>query len=283
MIKKVGIVGAGVMGVATALELARHGIIVFVKDISPQVISCAQNNFKREFRTACMLSDAYKSINYTEIINNVRFQVDYSGFDEADLVIENISEDVCKKINEYKNLVSHCKENVIYALNTSCIPITKLAASFSNPSRVIGMHMMNPVYHKSLVEVINGMHTSSDTTNTLQSFLLQIGKKPVIINDGIGFVSNRLSHTLMNEAAFIVQSGVSTASQVDEIMRGAFGHHMGPLETADLIGLDTVVASLNILYEMYQDSKYRCCPLLRQLVDAGHHGRKTGRGFFSYQ
>ena len=141
---------------------------------------------------------------------------------------------------------------------------------------------MNPVPLKEMVEVIKGYHTSKETEEEIVSFLKSLGKKPIVIGDLPGFVSNRISHLFMNEAAFIVQDGIATPEQVDNIIKLGFNHKMGPLETADLIGLDTVVNSLEVLYESYQDPKYRCCPLLKKMVDAGHLGRKSGKGFYKY-
>jgi 3-hydroxybutyryl-CoA dehydrogenase len=141
---------------------------------------------------------------------------------------------------------------------------------------------MNPVHLKPTVEVIRGFHTSPKTIDVLQALFAQLHKQAIIVEDLPGFVSNRISHVFMNEAAFVMQDQLATAEQVDQIFKQCFGHKMGPLETADLIGLDTVANSLDVLYESFQDSKYRCCPLLRKLVDAGHLGRKTGRGFHIY-
>ena len=145
-----------------------------------------------------------------------------------------------------------------------------------------GLHFMNPVHLKPTVEVIRGRQTSDATLDIVQQLLGRLCKTAVVVNDWPGFVSSRLSHVFMNEAAFTLQEGVATAEQIDTIFKKCYSHKMGPLETADLIGLDTVVRSLNVLYESFQDPKYRCCPLLRQLVEAGHLGRKTGQGFYSY-
>jgi len=144
------------------------------------------------------------------------------------------------------------------------------------------MHLMNPVWLKPTVEVIRGVHTSDQTIDTLLQLLSRLDKEAIVVEDMPGFVSNRISHLFMNEAAFVLQDQVSTAEKIDAIFKKCFGHKMGPLETADLIGLDTVMRSLDVLYESFQDPKYRCCPLLRRLVDAGHLGRKTGKGFYVY-
>ena len=199
-----------------------------------------------------------------------------------DLVIENIIEDQKVKIELYKELDKICGTNTIYFVNTSCIPITKIASCVSKPENVIGVHFMNPVPLKEMVEVIKGYYTSETIIEKTKEFLKSIGKISVVVNDYPGFVANRLSHLFMNEAAFLVQDQVATPAEIDMIFKKGYGHKSGPLETADLIGLDTVVNSLAILYESYQDSKFRCCPLLKKMVDAGLLGRKSGKGFYNY-
>jgi len=171
---------------------------------------------------------------------------------------------------------------VCFGANTSCISITKIAGATTRPANVVGIHLMNPVHLKPTVEVIRGFHTSEGTIDTLLRLFAVLGKDAVIVEDLPGFVSNRISHLFMNEAAFVLQDGVATPENIDAICKKCFGHTMGPLETADLIGLDTVMRSLDVLYESFQDSKYRCCPLLRKLVHAGHLGRKSGKGFYVY-
>ncbi|CAG5087367.1 3-hydroxyacyl-CoA dehydrogenase involved in xenocoumacin synthesis [Thermobacillus xylanilyticus] len=282
MIQRVAIIGAGVMGCATALDVAKHGYSVILKDISSAAAEQAVPNIRREYRTACMLNPEYRKVELSDILDRIQVRLDYDGIGEADLIIENISENAELKMEEYVRLVKHCKHDALFALNTSCISITKLAAGIPDPSRVIGIHLMNPVPLKSMVEVIRGWHTSRETEERVVQFLETLGKKPIVINDLPGFVTNRLSHLFMNEAAFLVQDGVASPEQIDKIIKHGFGHKMGPLETADLIGLDTVVHSLDVLYESYQDPKFRCCPLLRKMVDAGLLGRKSGRGFYQY-
>lgn len=278
----VAIVGAGVMGCATALDLARHGCEVLLKDISSDALHRAKHVIKQEYRAAGMIRNEYLSVDLNTIYQRISIQEDYANFEHADVIVENVSEDLEKKTTVYADLAEVCSSKALFALNTSCISITKLASHLPDPSRVIGVHFMNPVPLKEMVEVIRGYHTSKETEDEMVAFLRTVGKKPVVIDDLPGFVSNRLSHLFMNEAAYLVQDGIATAKQVDQIMKQGFHHKMGPLETADLIGLDTVVHSLEVLYDSYQDPKYRCCPLLKKMVDAGLWGRKSGRGFYDY-
>jgi 3-hydroxybutyryl-CoA dehydrogenase len=170
----------------------------------------------------------------------------------------------------------------VFVVNTSALPITKVASVTSRPEQVIGVHFMNPVPMKTCVELIPGQHTSAETVRRTRELLAAMGKKVVDVKDTCGFISNRVLMLTVNEAAFLVHEGVATAEAVDEVFRSCFGHPMGPLETADLIGVDTVLYSVEVLYEHYNDSKYRPCPLLRTMTDAGLHGRKSGRGFYEY-
>src|SRR6185436_18337484 len=166
--------------------------------------------------------------------------------------------------------------------NTSCISITQIASVTRRPANIVGIHLMNPVHLKPTVEVIRGFHTSEGAMDTLLQLFSRLNKQAIVVEDLPGFVSNRISHLFMNEAAFVLQDNVASAEQIDLIFKKCFGHKMGPLETADLIGLDTVMLSLDVLHESFRDPKFRCCPLLRKLVHAGHLGRKTGRGFHAY-
>ena len=280
--KRVAVVGAGVIGCTIALAVARYGYNVLLKDVSIDVLEQAKKSIRLHHRTACMLNKSYAECDFPIVESRISFQNSYDNFDKVAFVIENITEYFPEKTKLYQELGQVCHEDTIYAINTSCISITKLAPFLPRPSNVIGAHFMNPATIKDLVEVIRGAVTSSQTEEKLLYFLKSIKKSGVVINDVPGFVSNRLSHLLMNEAAAIVQEKVATVKQVDTIMRQGFGHSMGPLETADLIGLDTVVNSLNILHESYHTEKYRCCPMLEKMVEAGYLGRKSGKGFYNY-
>ncbi len=208
---------------------------------------------------------------------------DYAQLAAADFVVENVVEKWPIKHDVYQLLDRHCRPECVFAANTSAISITKIGGATGRPDRVVGMHFMNPVPLKPMVEVIRGFHTSEATLARAFEFLTLLDKEGIVVNDMPGFVSNRVLMLTINEAIFLVQDQVAAYDDVDRIFKGCFGHKMGPLETGDLIGLDTILFSLEVLYESYNDDKFRPCPLLRKMVDAGLHGRKSGRGFYTYE
>lgn len=281
-INTIAVIGAGTMGTHLALELAVHGKNVILKDIGDTAITAAADTIRKDWRMFRMMRKEWKEIVLEDVMSRLHFTVSDNDIEEAQLVIENISEDWEKKKKLYMALALRMPAGVLYAVNTSCIPITRIAALLPDPSLVTGTHFMNPVPLKELVEVIRGYHTSDETLSCIRSFLKAIGKMTVVVDDAPGFVANRLSHLFMNEAAFLVQEGVASAKDIDIVFKKGYGHAMGPLETADLIGLDTVLSSLKILYDSYQDPKFRSCPLLEKMVSAGLLGRKSGKGFYQY-
>ena len=281
-VSQVAVIGAGVMGCDIALNLACYDYPVILIDQNQDALNIAKDRVEKGFRMVKMMNRDFSKKSVDEILGKIEFTLRYNNISDVDIVIENISEDWEQKRELYLKLKELCSEQTLYAVNTSCIPITKLASLLNNPEYMIGMHFMNPVPLKKAVEVIRGYHTSEETIVKAKSFLHSIKKTAIIVNDSPGFVANRLSHLFMNEAAFLVQEQIASPKEIDAIFKMGYGHAMGPLETADLIGLDTVVDSLEVLYDNYQDPKFKCCPLLRKMTDAGLYGRKSGEGFYKY-
>jgi len=281
-LKQVGVLGAGNIGSGVVTDLVLHGLSVVAVDISDEILQRAQHDVLNNIRLAPLVSKTLPRITKEEAVARMVLTTDLRDVAPCDFVIENVTEDWDIKKRVYENLERVMRPEVCFGANTSCLSITKIAGATKRPAKVVGMHLMNPVWLKPTVEVIRGVHTSDQTIDTLLQLLSRLDKEAIVVEDMPGFVSNRISHLFMNEAAFVLQDQVSTAEKIDAIFKKCFGHKMGPLETADLIGLDTVMRSLDVLYESFQDPKYRCCPLLRRLVDAGHLGRKSGKGFYVY-
>lgn len=282
-IQTVGVVGAGVMGVGVAQNLAQTNHQVILVDISEDILDKA----KQEIRNNIRFQGFFKKTDNTEapdtVLNRIEFSTNYKFLEKADFVVENVTEKWDIKKQVYSLLDSICPADSVFAANTSAIPITRIASVTKRADKVIGMHFMNPVPMKPMVEVIRGYHTSEQTIEIAKKMLAQMGKECIIVNDSPGFVSNRVLMLTINEAVFLLQDQVATVEDVDKIFKSCFGHKMGPLETADLIGLDTILFSIEVLYENFNDSKYRPCPLLKKMVDAGLHGKKSGKGFYVYQ
>ncbi|MBY0596365.1 3-hydroxyacyl-CoA dehydrogenase family protein [Bacillus bingmayongensis] len=281
--KYVGVVGAGVMGADMALDLSMNGYKVILTDINEEKLQDAEENIRKTFKLVQLVRKRVVKSSLEEVLENIHFSTNINDFARAEIIIENVTEDWSVKQKIYEKLRDICHENTIYFVNTSCISITKVGALMHYPNKVIGAHFMNPVPLKELVEVIKGHETSDDTVETTKHFLKSFGKNPVVVNDFPGFVSNRVLMLTINESIWTVQDQVGTPYNVDKIFRDGFGHKMGPLATADLIGLDTILNSLLVLYESYKDPKFRPCPLLVKMVDAGQLGKKSGKGFFSYE
>jgi 3-hydroxybutyryl-CoA dehydrogenase len=281
-IKSVAVIGAGTMGCDLAATLPLYNYNVILKDVHKQELINAQNKIKTILKSYKLSKHSSMSHSVEQLFSKITFVNDYSQFNTIDLVIENIDEIYEKKHKLYEELEKNCKNAVIYAVNTSCIPITKIASTISHPEKVIGMHFINPVSIINLVEIIQGYYTSQSTIELAQKFVRTLNKVPVLVNDSPGFVTNRILMPTINEAIWVVHDKIAQPKDVDKIFKVGFGHKIGPLATADLIGLDTVLNSLVVLFDNFGDPKFRPCPLLRQMVDARLLGRKSGKGFFEY-
>jgi 3-hydroxybutyryl-CoA dehydrogenase len=279
---KVGVVGAGNIGTGVVADLVLHSISVVIVDVSKQVLERAETKILKTIRFAPLLSKTVSKLSKSKALEFMLFTTNFDELAPCEFVIENVTEDWKVKKEVYERLDRVMPPDICFGANTSCISITKIGSAMQRPANVVGIHFMNPVNMMPTVEVIRGYHTSDRTLEVVAQLFSQLNKEAIVVEDLPGFVSNRISHLFMNEAAFVLQDNIATAEKIDVIFKKCFGHKMGPLETADLIGLDTVVRSLDVLYESYQDPKYRCSPLLRKMVDAGHLGRKSGKGFYVY-
>ena len=280
-IRTIAVLGAGTMGNGIAHVFARSGYSVILRDLEPRFLDTARDtialNLAREEKKG-KIQEGEKS----RILGRIYATTDMSEISRADFAIEAVPERLDLKLSVLREADKLLRPEVILASNTSSISITTLAAATGRAERFVGMHFMNPVPVMDLIEVIRALQTSDETFHTTMALCERLAKKPVAVNDAPGFVSNRALMPMINEAAFAVMEGVATAEAVDTIMKLGMNHPMGPLELADLIGLDTCVSILDVLYTGLGDSKYRACPLLRKMVAAGWLGRKSGRGFYRY-
>jgi 3-hydroxybutyryl-CoA dehydrogenase len=281
-IQHIAVIGGGTMGNGIAHVFAQYNFPVRLIDIKQEFLDRALKtisaNLDRQVKKG-VLTEAQKN----ETLKNITPTTDLSGaVKDVDLVIEAVNENVELKQSIFKTLDEHCKPSAILASNTSSISLTKLAAATKRPAQVIGMHFMNPVPVMKLVEVIRALQTSDETFQVIQSTAKAIGKVPVSCNDYPGFISNRVLMPMINEAIQCVYENIATPEAIDEIMKLGMAHPMGPLTLADFIGLDVCLAIMEVLYEGFNDPKYRPSPLLKNMVAAGYLGRKSGRGFYKY-
>jgi 3-hydroxybutyryl-CoA dehydrogenase len=279
----IGVIGAGVMGVGVAQNLAQTGHRVILLDVSSEILEGAQKTIKQNTRFRGFFKKGDGTESSETILERITFATDDGLLRDVSFVIENATEKWEIKRGIYARIDSICRPEVVFAANTSAIPITRIASATTRAPRVIGTHFMNPVPMKPMVEVIRGYHTSDETVGATRELLAAMGKECIVVNDSPGFVSNRVLMLTINEAIFLVHEQVASAEDVDRIFKSCFSHKMGPLETADLIGLDTILLSLEVLYESFNDGKFRPCPLLKKMVDAGLHGQKSGEGFYNYR
>jgi 3-hydroxybutyryl-CoA dehydrogenase len=282
-IQTVGVIGAGVIGSSVAQDLAQTGHRVILLDALDEALARARENIGRNARLYRFYQKDKPIQEPGAVLERITFSTDYEQLARASFVIENVTENWDIKRQVYAQIDAICPPVAIFAANTSCIPITRLASVTRRSAQVIGLHFMNPVPLMPAVEVIRGYHTSDETMSAALDLLARMGKEGIVVNDAPGFVSNRVMTLAINEAAFLVYEQVALASDIDRIFKTCYGHKMGPLETADLIGVDTILYSMEALYENFNDSKFRPCPLLKQMVYAGLLGRKSGRGFYNYE
>ncbi|MEK6300661.1 MAG: 3-hydroxybutyryl-CoA dehydrogenase [Acidobacteriota bacterium] len=281
MITTIGVVGAGTMGSGIAQVAARAGLNVVMRDVSGEVLergmAIIEKSLQRDFDKG-RLTAAEK----LEIVARINPTTSIDDLGESDFAIEAVNEDFSVKSDIFRQLDRVTRPEVVLASNTSSISITKLASVTSRPDHFIGMHFMNPVPVMKLIEIIRGAATSDDTYDATRRLAELMGKVPVEVNDSPGFVSNRVLMPMINEAVFALYEGVGTPEAIDEVMRLGMNHPMGPLQLADFIGLDVCLSIMNVLYDGFNDSKYRPCQMLKKYVDAGWLGRKSGRGFYQY-
>jgi len=282
MIEIVGVIGAGTMGNGIAQVAARSGFDVVMRDVADEFLARGMTAIDKSLQRD-VDKERLGAEEKQAIIGRIKTATDLGSLSDAFIVVEAVTEHFDVKAEVFRALDTITKPNAILASNTSSISITKLGATTNRPDKVIGMHFMNPVAVMKLVEIIRSAATSDETYEQVRTLSEKLGKIPLECNDYPGFVSNRVLMPMINEAIFALYEGVATRESIDGIMKLGMNHPMGPLTLADFIGLDVCLAIMNVLHDGFGDSKYRPCPLLKRYVDAGWLGKKSGRGFYSYE
>lgn len=282
MIKRVGVIGAGTMGNGIAQVCAVANLGVVMLDVSQAAVDRGVQTVRTSL-DRLLAKEKITTDNYQSALARILATTDRDALSDCDLIIEAATENEALKLKILAELQDVVKEDAILATNTSSISITKLAAATDRPDRFIGMHFFNPVPLMALLELIRGLQTSDATHAKAEQFAKTVGKTSITAKNSPGFAVNRVLCPMINEAIFSVQEGIASARDIDEGMKLGCNHPIGPLALADMIGLDTLLSVMNVFYEGFNDSKYRPAPLLKEMVDAGHLGRKTGIGFYDYR
>lgn len=281
-IERVGVIGTGTMGNGIAQVFAQQGFSVVMVDVKQEFLDRAKANIDGSLQRL-VKKDKLSAEQATEILSRLSLATELETVRDADFVVEAVTENLEIKLALHANLGRILRPEVVIGSNTSSIPITRLGKASGRPENFIGMHFMNPVPIMALVEVIRGFDTSDATTQTTVELARTLGKTPVEVNDYPGFGANRVLMPLINEAIFAVFEGVGGVEQIDTICKLGLAHPMGPLQLADFVGLDVCLAIMNVLFDGFKDPKFRPCPLLVNMVAAGHLGDKTGRGFYHWE
>jgi len=280
-IKTVGVIGAGTMGNGIAQVFASSGFKVIMQDISEEGVNRGTATISGSL-DRLIKSEKITQADKLETMGRIHATTDLSSMQDADLVVEAASEDFAIKKQVFAELDKICQPGAILASNTSSISLTRIAATTNRADKVIGMHFMNPVPLMKLIEVIRALQTSDETCRVIEVLAEQLGKTALMANDSPGFVANRILVPMINEAIFTLHEGIATAEAIDDIMKLGMNHPIGPLALADLVGLDVLLSIMRVLQNEMGDPKFRPCPLLIKMVDAGYLGRKAGRGFYEY-